>query len=355
MNSLKQIVRKARNAGLVSRLHLEARLRPERPYDIREIHNIEVEGEVPATLDEMVVATIKGILVYSKGRWFHCGGELNYGIAIDAQAGFYFLDGKRLKGKKGSEYYAYDQILYKERWDSPTARVVIPYLTRGTHQLDWFDNRLWVTQTYSNGLSQYDSSGKLLQTWFPGGRVRDRKAASYCHFNSVLVSGQGDVWLLAHNETCKNGKLSELYRLCAQDGSIIEIIPTDANSAHNIAFLNGKFVLCDSFGQDLKGRGLRVGSKLVLDTPSEFIRGLAANDKFVAVGSSVIADREKRDNGNGGVYILDREYKQLCKFILHGCGAVREVRFLGLDYCRSAHAMNGFGPSDLAEALSEGV
>lgn len=202
-------------------------------------------------------------------------------------------------------------------------RRCVSSLSVGCHQMDFLDDRLYITDTYNNCLLVFvERDGRLIQSerHYPAGELSDGRASpNYVHVNSVWRNAEG-VHLVFHNETSKTERSSEVILLDDRH-QIARRIPTHTSNAHNVLRYGGALWICDSMDGSLK-----VDGRSVLET-DKFTRGLAVSSKYVIVGGSDYGGRQARDGLKGTVYFLDHEFRLLHTLVLPGM--VSEIRIIG--------------------------
>jgi hypothetical protein len=160
----------------------------------------------------------------------------------------------------------------------------------GTHQIDFLQERLYVTRTYRNEIVVFGPDFSLEQRIYPRGSLADgRKSPNYAHLNSVFADSEGQIYVLAHNESQKTGKPSEI--MVFDDGDLenqVDMISPMGMCAHNIVIHDDVFLVCDSLGGKLLNHGQPV---LNLGT---FVRGIGLNDEVMLLGGSIYSERGKR-------------------------------------------------------------
>ena len=207
-------------------------------------------------------------------------------------------------------------------------------LSPGCHQMDFIDDHLYVTDTYSNRLLTFeehcDQLVPSIEAFPPGKLDNGRASPNYAHMNSVWRSPCGHLYVFYHNETSKTGRKGSIVRL-SQGLQEAEVYPADANNGHNILVHDGHFVFCDS----MNGR-LMLGGRCVFKA-SLFTRGLAKTPRLWLVGGSQYGDRGMRNELGGAIYVLSSD------FCLRGMveipGMVQEIRATNSDYGLSATAV----------------
>jgi len=283
----------------------------------------------PPTLDPapFFVGTQSGLLLVKGRRTVRLMGGSVYGIA---------------PGPVNDDWYVFQRIpgsfgrLVTYCPGNGGVRGLAGFLSTGIHQIDWIRGRLAVVDTYNNRILFYDRTGRRTGSAHPEGKLENgRSSVNYRHFNSVFSPGD-KVLLVAHNQTVKSGRKSQIYELDSAWNNV-RTIPTRSGSAHNVALIGGGLWHCDS-----NGGGLVVGGDTVFQAPGLFTRGLAVNGSHILIGGSTLAEREHRTATDGLVVVLNRRFEEEGRVLLEGSGGVQEIRFLENDLCLSR---NGSGVS----------
>jgi hypothetical protein len=281
----------------------------------------------PAALEaiEALVAAGRGLYLLSGGRVRKLARGRFYGLTRDEEAYYAFCSHPR--GARGSIYR-----LGLDAGRISGSRRLFSGLTRGVHQIDIVDDRLLVLDSYRNEIVVLDRRGRVQRRLHPLGRLRSgRDSENYAHLNSVQAVGDR-VYVLAHNETYKTGRRSEILVLDRERLTVRDRIPDVAGCGHNVVARDGLFLVCDSLGGTVTNHGL------VVFKPSTFTRGVAVNDDLVLVGGSVYSDRGTRLSSDVFVYALDRQFAHLGTLTIKDAGQLHEIRLLGTDYGMSDRA-----------------
>ena len=258
-----------------------------------------------------LVATKSGLFLINTTSWQKVMAGEFYGIALRGGTAHVFqsinskgrilrlrLDGHRIR----------------------SAGVVIRGLSSGCHQIDHDENDLLVTDTYNNRVLRFDGQYRQIGEYYPIGRLDNgRTSANYGHINSVAAHN-GGFSLVAHNETKKTGRNSQVLK-CDAEFNVIRTIDLDAGAAHNIAFLDDGYLVCDSLGN----RVIDQDNCPVIKV-DQFTRGLSVESNQIVLGGSMYASREQRRDVRGSVYFFDREYHPLATLPLPAM--VQEIRKL---------------------------
>jgi hypothetical protein len=186
-----------------------------------------------------------------------------------------------------------------------TPEVIFTNLSSGCHQIEAIGSVLYITDTYNNRILTFDLVDKcFLNEFYPTQKlIHGRKDLNYNHINSIYIVSN-KIYLMAHNETRKTGKNSQILE-CDASFKLHRIIQTKAVNAHNIVVLDGRMYYCDSMNN-----ALCIDEDRVLEV-DHFTRGLAISDKRIYLGGSEYGKREVRDQLSGALYILDRDGNKL--------------------------------------------
>lgn len=192
-------------------------------------------------------------------------------------------------------------------------------LNWGCHQIDYFDNHLYVMDTSKNRVIKISLSSDIVDDFYPLGKLENgRSSGNYAHMNSIYADS-GNVYIMCHNDSVKTDRYSEIAVLDL-DFEVQKIIRTRSRSAHNVAVLNNNFYYCDSLNATLKKDGK------VLFRTSNFTRGLSISKRYIVVGGSEYAKRSKRRLSKGSIYFLNHRGELLDAFRLPGMA--QEIRRL---------------------------
>ncbi len=271
-------------------------------------------------LPPFLAGTQSGLLYVHEGRAWRLFGGSVYGVASAAGSREWYVF-QRIPRSFG-------RLLRVDLQDGET-RSLARFLSTGVHQVDVVNGRLAVVDTYNNAIMCYDGHGKRLQMIHPCGSLENgRVSSNYRHFNSVFAAEEA-IYVVAHNQSAKTGKDSEILVLDSQ-WRPMRVIPTESGSAHNVAVIDGRLWHCDS-----RGGSLVVDGEPVYREPGLFTRGLAVNRDNVLVGGSETADRGDRGSTEGQVIMLNRSFEYLGRIRFPGGGGVQELRFLEGDLAMS--------------------
>jgi hypothetical protein len=188
---------------------------------------------------------------------------------------------------------------------------VIKGLSRGIHQIDFIGQDLYVTNTYDNSILIYSKLvSKHNLHWkdynkiiYPNGKLQNgRKSSNYNHFNS-LFKYKNKIFLIAHNETKKTNRSSEIFTLNDITLNTLDIKKIDGSNCHNIYIDNENKMFCKSHEGTLN-----INEQDVISHKNIFTRGLSVNDEYIILGGSDIQpNRLKREKTNGYIYIYDSQ------------------------------------------------
>ncbi len=188
-------------------------------------------------------------------------------------------------------------------------KLIIKGLSRGIHQIDFIGQDLYVTNTYDNSILIYSNLvSKHNLHWkdynkiiYPNGKLQNgRKSSNYNHFNS-LFKHKNKIFLIAHNETKKTNRPSEIFSLNSFTLNTLGRQKIAGSNCHNIYINNKEKMYCNS----LEGT-LNINGENIISHKNIFTRGLSVSDKYLLLGGSDIQpNRLKREKTNGYIYIYD--------------------------------------------------
>jgi hypothetical protein len=187
-------------------------------------------------------------------------------------------------------------------------------LDNGCHQIAVIDSHLHVVDTYRQAIHRLKLDGDFVESLLPlpVPAKGARQMPPYVHMNSITPIGDR-IYLLLHNGTNQPPRKSEVAVFDKQ-WQMLDRYTIDGNGCHDIVPLeDGTILSCASDEGELIGSN---GLKIKLG--EELTRGLAFNAQTIMVGTSVLAEREERDNALGSVIFLDRQYRQFAKVELPG-------------------------------------
>ncbi len=193
-------------------------------------------------------------------------------------------------------------------------RVLVTGLHGNIHQLAVIGGALCAVDTANQAIRRYTLEGELIDVRqpFPVASSSDTSGA-YLHINSIAEVG-GRIGLVLHNGKAIPDKNSELAWLCP-DWKVSERNFLAGRYCHDIvADEQGRIWHCASqSGEIMRSDGLRVQITTDLMT-----RGLAFNEREMAVGMCTFGPRHIRGTLNGGIAILDRDHRRLREIDLPG-------------------------------------
>jgi outer membrane protein assembly factor BamB len=233
-------------------------------------------------------------------------------------------------------------------------QVVVWGLSRGVHQIDSFENYLFVVDTYNNRILRISNYTNVInchwnfvsKQFFPNGELKNgRKSKNYNHFNSIYHYG-GKVHLMAHNETYKTGRCSELYKVDS-DFKIISIVNLGVSNCHNYYRDRQEEIFCAS----LEGEVVRNYQQCLL-SDAGFTRGLSVSaDEYLIGGSSVQEIRTDRNQGSGSIYCLNRTTDRKLFTIRIPGAQIQEIRRLDVDDFSLSDVLTDLPGNPIAESL----
>ena len=196
-------------------------------------------------------------------------------------------------------------------------------LDNGCHQIDFFGDRLHVTDTYNQRLLRFAPGEQTYETLHP---LPPRPAEgwlegvdpAYRHVNSLLTVGDRNL-LLLHNGASHTGRQSEIA-VFDHDWRELERWPVDGTGCHGLALLeDGTLLTCGSMeGNLISQTGLKIPIGRLMT------RGLSVGVDTIAVGSSELAERDGRMRNRGTVTFLDRDFR--IRSVIDVPGAPMEIR-----------------------------
>ncbi len=293
----------------------------------------DIVGDAPVGMS-FIFSIKKGILLYIDGR-LHCllEGFESYGITYDKDSTFYVFLKTGMHG-----HIARFKIRLCKLVDY---QIVIWGLSRGVHQIDIHGNSLYIVDTYNNRILQIDNYNEVVNTYwklvskeyYPNGKLRDgRKSNNYNHFNSIFFHKK-DIYLIAHNETYKTSRKSELY-VVDDNFNVLDIYELSGSNCHNFYKNSNEQIFCSS----LEGAVVKNNSYLLQD--GGFTRGLAVSeDGYLVGGSPVQINRLDRSKGDAVINYIDRKSTKARFNLIVKNTQIQEIRRLDcIDY-----SMNNFG------------
>ncbi|MEC9209214.1 MAG: hypothetical protein VX762_02180 [Bacteroidota bacterium] len=274
----------------------------------------------------LISTQTQGLILYNKGILIQLLKEKGfYGITQNDDLYFtFYITG--LHGKIIS--FRLDNNKIKD----VTTR--IKGLSKGIHQIDFIDDDLYVTNTYQNSILVYqDMQQKQELHWkqhdkiiYPNGKIKKGRASNnYNHFNSIFRF-KDNIYLIAHNETKKTKRVSEIYTLSLNNHKTIIKEKINGSNCHNIYKDNNNYMYCKS----LEGT-LTINNKDVIFHKNKFTRGLSVSDKYIILGGSEVnLKREERKNTNGDIYLYNSDF-ELAQTISIKNTQIQEIRQIDQD------------------------
>jgi hypothetical protein len=258
-----------------------------------------------------IIATKNGLYILRNGNLYLLRSGSYYGVTLSGKKILVF---ERL-GEIGR---VISTTIHSNGKIGPKGESVLFNLSGGCHQIDFIDEKLFITDTYNNRIYSIGSESEHI-AYYPRGKLRHgRKSENYAHMNSIFFHN-GQYYVYCHNETTKTGRKSEI--MVSRDlKKIDKMIPLKDENGHNIAIVNDRIYHCDSMNGTLS-----VNNKPVFHTDS-FTRGLSISTDSILLGGSDFAKREDRDKSGGSLFFLDTEYNLITSAKLPGM--VQEIRRL---------------------------
>ncbi len=285
---------------------------------------IEFESSNPIDITPFLIATTsQGLLLYFNGKI----------KKLFKEKGFYGIT------KLSNKFYAFHKtgmhgniISFKLKNNKAIEnKIIIKGLSRGIHQIDFINDDLYVTNTYDNSILVYkDAKDRENIYWkrfddiiYPNGKLKNgRFSKNYNHFNSIFKY-KNDLHIIAHNETKKTNRKSEIYTIKNFKTKNITKQKINGSNCHNIYINQNQKIYCKS----LEGI-LSINDKDVISHKDIFTRGLSVCDKYIILGGSDIQlNREKRDKTKGYIYIYNLELKLLQKISIQNT-QIQEIKLV---------------------------
>lgn len=288
----------------------------------------DIVGGAPVGMSFIFSTNTKGILLFTDGSLYSLlEGFESYGITYDKDGTFYVF----LKtGRHG--HIARFKIRLCKLVDY---QIVIWGLSKGVHQIDINGNSLYVVDTYNNRILQIDKYNEVVNTYwklvskeyYPNGKLSSgRKSNNYSHFNSIFFHKK-TIYLIAHNETYKTSRKSELY-VVDDNFNVLDIYELSGSNCHNFFKNSNEQIFCSS----LEGAVVKNDSYLLQD--GGFTRGLAVSVDGYLVGSSPVQiNRVDRGKGDGVINFIDRKSTKVGFRLIVKNTQIQEIRRLDcIDY-----------------------
>ena len=208
------------------------------------------------------------------------------------------------------------------------------------HQLEWIDDRIYVTNTGRNCISIFDSGGVHRRDVYLTDIRHDFKDQyrEGNHFNSIHRF-DNQVYVLAHNYH----RFSEVFQLSWPDLRVLNKKTCNAGGAHNFWICEWGWVICDSNQSGLQE--INTGKTIwALGNDQYITRGLAASDNFIFVGCSRKTKRKERRWTTSKIVVIDRKTLRTEELMdLPGSGEINEIRLLGIsDECHNREILDPF-------------
>lgn len=273
-----------------------------------------------------IIATKNGLYLFDNDRDYKLLNGRFYGIAKYNDIIYVFERVGDLKGR-------ILKLTFDKKYNfDKKVDVVIDDLSPGCHQIDIFDEYLYITDTYNNRILKYNIYDMSFKEFYPLGKLENgRGSENYAHINSIYKHKE-HFYLMCHNETTKTDNESEILRT-DNYFNIIEIINTSSVNAHNILIYDDKIYHCDSMNKQLKSE-----NEVVFEG-DYFTRGLSYDGELFIVGGSEYAKRSERTKVNGYIYVLNDNLNLLDNFEVPGM--VQEIRRIdGIEFSLSNNKRN---------------
>jgi hypothetical protein len=215
-----------------------------------------------------------------------------------------------------------------------SAEVIVRGIDNGCHQIDLIDGQLYITDTYNQRLLRMSSEGGEVESLYPLPLPDPLTNDGYAHVNSVLAAGDA-FYLLKHNNGVRSGIDSEIAVFDRQ-WQLVDTVPLAGRGCHNLAVMDdGSLISCGSLAGELV-----IPGRASIKVCDRMTRGLSIGADQIVVGGSAVLARDLRDQSQGEVYFLNREFQQTGSVMI--AGPVMEIRRIdGRDRSLSAHLGRG--------------
>lgn len=248
-------------------------------------------------------------------------------LIITCRGGLYVMGAKNRVEKIwnsglffGAEFFDNELYLYQDFrhfkvgviWSikSGKRKRIFKLVNSGVHQIRAKDNVLYVVNTYKNALDLYDIKLKFrIKRILPNHELSNgRLSDNYNHFNSILIVGEL-MYLLAHNNSVKSGKSSELYVIQGED--VVKIHDLGMKSAHDLYILDDVLLINDSIGS--KGLFDFTNGRTIYNIEG-FNRGIGFHLGQIVLGVSKVASRHDRDGIGNSIQVLSKKGELVSSF-----------------------------------------
>lgn len=193
-------------------------------------------------------------------------------------------------------------------------------LDQNGHQISVYGEQLISTMTTKNCIKFIDLKDFSYKLWHPKfGYFPFKRGTGNYHINSVLVSDQ-DIYVMIHNGDKES-------KIIVGD----KVIKTGHHKCHNI------YLDKDVIGFiATKEKRVVIGDKVITHPAWEtkFIRGLAGDDKQLAVGASNFRlERKDRPTGDSFVSVI-KDGEVIKDYVIKNSGDINDLRRIdGPDFC----------------------
>lgn len=297
-----------------------------------------ISGDSDAVL--LFSTSEKGVLFYKCGQIIQLTNDKSaYGITRSGDYWYVFYK----TGRTGAIY----RLQIEADMHVSVFQCVYYGLSRGIHQLDIYSGFLYAVDTYNNRIIKFADYEKRLncywrnssfEEFFPAKRLgnRGRKSENYCHFNSIYMDSN-NAMLVAHNETFKTGRSSQLYICDLKSFKVDQIIELKGGNCHNYYARKNRSYYCASLEQKIKSFH---GNETFYDV-NKFSRGLSVSvDKIIFGGSEVHQKRERRASGELVIIFLSSSNGCYMGDLKVRAGQVNDIRcYDEVDYALSSNSM----------------
>lgn len=188
----------------------------------------------------------------------------------------------------------------------------------GTHQIQWWDNRLWICSSADGHIVVCDEKGKVERVWAPYAHF----PLPQCHINSIWFEPE-----LVHLVHHTYGKEPSIFTYTYPGLEFVE--RTGLSSVpHNVYRYRGNLMSLLIGGIHIVGGGV--------NTPGYYAhKGLAVSKTAIIFGAAVVQDRPSRHKEREGhLYRYTPDFRPVSSVNLRR-GPINEIRIL--DRADDAH------------------
>jgi len=212
---------------------------------------------------------------------------------------------------------------------------ILPGAYNEIHQIFHTGQRLYITSTGIDEVAIWENGDCTIRNW-------TGKDGDTIHVNSIWVDPQhlDKVYLICHNLTSYTKNLSAII-VMDPDLTMVKKKWRIGGDVHNVWVNDDLIYICDSHNTRLLEYTIAGAGAISREIPLQrWTRGLAATDKYMVVGESMVGMGLAREQGSFTLNLIDREqWKVVDTIEVDGLGAVFEVRVINeRDYAHNGIA-----------------